>query len=69
MQPRMIYSVRLSFSQKEKQSFKDTQKIKEFVNTKPALDFECTERPKVTKTRTEQRQSTGTKNLRVTQWH
>ena len=38
MQPRILYSARLSFRTKgERKSFQDRQKLKESVNTKPAL--------------------------------
>jgi len=38
VQPRIIYPARLSFRiEEEIKSFQDKQKLKEFVNTKPAL--------------------------------
>ena len=37
MQPRILYPARLSFKTGAIKSFQDKQKLKEFVNTKPAL--------------------------------
>ena len=38
MQPRILYPARLSLKiEEEIKSFQDKQKLKEFVNTKPAL--------------------------------
>ena len=37
MQPRILYPARLSLKIGEIKSFQDKQKLKEFANTKPAL--------------------------------
>ena len=39
MQPRILYPARLSFRKGEIKSFKDGQKLKEYVTTKPALQY------------------------------
>ena len=38
MQPRILYSEKLSFRIGEIKSFQDRQKLKEYVTTKPALE-------------------------------
>ena len=63
MQPRVLYPARLSLRIEGKiKNFPDKQKLKEFVTTKLALQetlkgtlLSKKERPKVTKTRREQR--------------
>jgi len=38
MQPRILYPARLSFTMdRERKSFQDREKLKEYVTTKPAL--------------------------------
>jgi len=68
--------IRLSFRiEREIKSFPDKQKLKELLTTKPTLQtilkhtLSGKERPKATKTRKEQRTSTETPTLQVTQRH
>ena len=72
MHPRILYPARPSFRiEGELKSFQDKQKLKEFMNTKPALQerlkgtFGVKKDPKVTKDRKEHRQSIGTETLQV----
>ena len=68
MQPRILYSARLSFGIGEIKSFPNRQRIKEFMATKPvrqgilrgALLVGEKKRPEATKTRKDQRTSPET---------
>ena len=66
LQPRFFYPARLSFRIGEIKSFPDKEKLKEFMTTKLALQvilkgtLSGKERPKVTKTRKDQRKSPET---------
>jgi len=72
LQPRLLYPARLSFRREGKiKSFPDK---KEFVTTKPVLQeilkgtLNAKERPRVTKTRKDQRISPETMTKQVIKW-
>ena len=76
MQPRILYPARLSFKTGAIKSFQDKQKLKEFLNTKPALQeilkgiLWAKREPQSNKDQKgTERQSIETVTLQVIQWH